>query len=278
MEFTINFSPQAAQLFADGKIRVDRFKCPDWPDMIEEARALAPVYVHFPLDAGTLSGRPVDLDAVGAMRRETNTPFVNYHLVAYGRDFHEVRADTEDPRVTAAVIERACGALTPAVERFGAECVILENIPYFGATGKYMRPSVDQTVLRRVLDDTGCGMLLDLSHARIAAHYLGVDPHAYVESLPVSRLRELHLTGVAWVDGKLLDHMGLADEDLAWTQWAVDRIAAGDWRRPDLIAFEYGGIGEPFKWRSDAAVIERDVSRLNEILGPLRGKSGEKAE
>jgi uncharacterized protein len=266
VEFAINFSPQAAQLFADRRIRIDLFKCPDWPDMIEEARALAPVYVHFPLDAGTTSGRACDFDSVDTMARDTHTPFVNYHLVAYSRDFPDRVPETTDADVTETVVARAVADIDRAAERFSADRVIFENIPYFGAGGKYMRASVDPDVIRRVIDETGCGFLLDLSHARIAAHYLGVDPHDYVSQLPVDRLGELHLTGVDWVNGKLLDHMGLADEDVAWTQWAIDRIAAGDWARPQIVAFEYGGVGDPFKWRSDAGVIERDVNRLAEML------------
>jgi uncharacterized protein len=266
MQFAINFSPQAAQLFADKRIHVDRFKCPDWPDMIEEARALTPVYVHFPLDAGTTSGRSADLDAVDAMARDTDTPFVNYHLVSYARDFPDAPPETQDPHVTVLVEERTVGEILRAVERFGADRVILENIPYFAPAGKYMRASVDPDVLRRSIEQTGCGFLLDLSHARIAAHYLGVDPRTYIQQLPVEHLRELHLTGVDWVNGKLLDHMGLGEEDVTWAKWGIDRIAAGDWPTPAIVAFEYGGIGEPFKWRSEASVIERDVNRLNEML------------
>jgi hypothetical protein len=207
MELAINFSPQAAQLYADKRIHVDRFKCPDWPDMIEEARALAPVYVHFPLDAGALSGRSSDFDAIDAMVRDTDTPFVNYHLVAYARDFPGTPPETEDPHVTSLVLDRTVAELERAIERFGADRVILENIPYYAPGGKYMRASVDPSVLH---------------------------------------------------------------DDLAWTRWAFDRIAAGAWATPRLVAFEYGGIGEPFKWRSEASVIERDVNRLNEMLANLR--------
>jgi len=266
MELAINFSPQAAQLLADRKIRLDRFKCPDWPDMIEEARALLPVYVHFPLDAGTISGRPADLDAVDRMARDTDTPFVNYHLVAYARDFPDVPADTVDEAVTEIVRERMIADVSHAVERFGADRVIVENIPYFGAGGLYVRASVDTAVIRDVVDATGCGFLLDVSHARIAAHYLGVEPRQYIADLPVECLRELHLTGVSPVNGKLADHMGLEPEDLVWTRWTLERIAVGDWARPSIVAFEYGGVGKPFAWRSDAAVIERDVNALNELL------------
>ena len=49
----------------------------------------------------------------------------------------------------------------------------------------------------------------------------------------------------------------------------IDRIAVGAWATPDIVAFEYGGVGEPFTWRSEAGVIERDVNRLNEMLKGL---------
>jgi hypothetical protein len=33
MEFALNYSPQAAQLLQEGRIEIDRYKCPDWPDV-----------------------------------------------------------------------------------------------------------------------------------------------------------------------------------------------------------------------------------------------------
>src|SRR5207253_10695921 len=49
MEFSINYSLEAAALLAAGKINIDRLKLPDWPNMIADAKKLGPVYVHFPL-------------------------------------------------------------------------------------------------------------------------------------------------------------------------------------------------------------------------------------
>jgi len=51
-ELRINYSTQAADLLKQGKIQVERFKCPDWPDMIAEASQLCPVAVHVNLKAG----------------------------------------------------------------------------------------------------------------------------------------------------------------------------------------------------------------------------------
>jgi hypothetical protein len=44
--------------------------------------------------------------------------------------------------------------------------------------------------------------------------------------------------------------------------WALDRIAAGEWAEPWIVAFEYGGIGPLFEWRSERAVIAADVPRM----------------
>lgn len=259
MELAINYSTQAAELLQEGKIRLDRFKCADWPDMIADASKLAPIYVHFPLEAGLKQQRkPVDLDAVAAMRDQTSTPMINTHLIAYADDG---QSDAEIEATMLADVGAVAG-------RFGAVNVMAENIPYYdrGLNRPYARLCVDPALIRRILDQTGCGLLLDLSHARIAAMNLGLDPKTYIESLPVDRLRELHVTGIDIVDGRLLDHMPFSDEDWTWMEWAMSRIRSGAWETPWCVAFEYGGIGKPFAWRSEKRVIEDQLPRLHELV------------
>ena len=261
MELSINYSPQAAELITEGAIRVDRLKCADWPDMIAEASKLGPVYVHFPIESGPVSPKPVDLDMIDAMRRTTRTPFVNTHLVAYRDD------GQSESEVEASLSEQ----LAALCDRFGADRVIAENIPYYADEAapkklRYHPACVDPAVIRRVVERAGCGFLLDISHARIAAAELGVDPKAYIEQLPVDRLRELHVTGIERVDGRLLDHMGLNEQDWAFTAWAVDHIGAGRWATPWCVAMEYGGVGEPFRWRSEKRVIAEQFPRLCDLV------------
>ncbi len=52
MLFSINYSTQAAVLFQQDRLKIDRFKCPDWPDLIDEASEYCPPAVHFNLTAG----------------------------------------------------------------------------------------------------------------------------------------------------------------------------------------------------------------------------------
>jgi uncharacterized protein (UPF0276 family) len=258
MEFSVNYSRELAELLRDGDVEVDRIKCADWPDMIATARELRPIYVHFPLDAGSPTGRPPNFAAADAMARETDTPYVNLHLVTYRRDFPDDDAT--------AVIDQMLADIAAATKIIGRERVILENIPYFGPSGEYHAASVDPAVISRVVRETGCGFLLDISHARIAAHYLGVDAHGYIDQLPVDRLAELHLTGVGQHNGRLADHMDLRDEDWRWAELAMQKIRAGDWARPWTVAFEYGGVGEPFAWRTDKRVLAEQVPRLWELV------------
>lgn len=61
MQLTVNYSPQASDLFRAGAIALDVWKCSDWPELIAGARATGlPHYFHFDLHAG-----PGNVDEVG---------------------------------------------------------------------------------------------------------------------------------------------------------------------------------------------------------------------
>lgn len=42
---------------------------------------------------------------------------------------------------------------------------------------------------------TGCGLLLDISNIFVQAHNHGIDPHAYIEAIPLGLVGEFHLAG-----------------------------------------------------------------------------------
>jgi hypothetical protein len=46
MELALNYSHQEARLYTADSIQKDFFKCPDWPELIARASALAPVAFH----------------------------------------------------------------------------------------------------------------------------------------------------------------------------------------------------------------------------------------
>jgi len=44
------------------------------------------------------------------------------------------------------------------------------------------------------------------------------------------------------------------------------QIKSGEWSTPWLMAFEYGGVGTEFEWRSDPNVIVKQVPKILERI------------
>lgn len=249
MKFALNYSPQAMELSREGAIHFDLFKCPDWPDLIAIAQQWRPVYVHFPLLAGQNNLDKVGIDAITHWLNTTETQFVNTHIATLKRD------DETRERVIAAVI----ADLQRLVNEFGADRVIVENIPYPDTRRDKSAFSVDTALISEVITETNTRLLLDLGHARRTAEHLAIDPRVYIEQLPVDRLAELHVTGLGYHQGRREDHLPMRDEDWDLFDWALSQIHAGIWARPAVIACEYGGVGPQFEWRSAREVIAAQI-------------------
>jgi uncharacterized protein (UPF0276 family) len=257
LKLALNYSAPAAELVRHGQIAIDLYKCPDRPDVVAAARAEHPVYVHFDLWAGSGRLDATDWKRVEGLLDQTGTRFVNLHLAPRETDF-----EPGHPLDVEVVIERVFHDVISAVKRFGPERVIVENAPHLYPGGVIPRPAVDPDVISRLVREIGCGFLLDLSHARIAARQLGLDEREYVARMPVDHLRELHITGLDHDGQYWRDHMPLTDEDWTEAAWALAHIRAGRWTEPAIVALEYGGVSPAFAWRSDPAVMAAQAPRL----------------
>lgn len=265
----VNFSPQAAALVETGAVPVDLFKVPDWPELIAAARDLLPVYVHFPWQIGAAHEKP-DLESTTRLLAETGTPLVNVHCAPSKERFPDVPVAADDAASYTVVAAALAQDLAPLCATFGSDAVVVENLIYRGADRGLLRAGVAPEVLTELVDGLRCGFLLDVSHARITAAALGVDPWAYLDALPVHALQELHVTGVHVIDGGLRDHLPFLAADWEFLTGVVARIAAGAWPAPSVVAFEYGGVGPVFEWRSDPDVLADQLPRLHDALAPLR--------
>lgn len=270
--FALNFSREAAALLDAGAIRLDRWKCPPWPDLITEARHTLPVYVHFDLIAGGGQMEAVDWVAVERLMDETDTPYVNLHLAPELKDY-AYHAEPLTAEQRARVIEQMITDVALVVARFGAGRVIVENIPYRGRHERkgrfFLRPAVDPDVFSQVLTETGAGMLFDIAHAVITAGTLGVDVQAYMASLPLERMCELHLAGVRPHKGDPEDHLEMTDTDWLLFERTLGMMVRGRAAVPWIVALEYGGLGERFAWRSESRVIADHVPRIHRMLDAM---------
>jgi uncharacterized protein len=288
MKFAVHYSRPAAALVDAVRIAPDCFKCPAWPELVATARAHYPMYVHFPLRVGrgigdaidTETRQPADWSNVETLLNRTGTPFVNVHLEPMTDDHPDIPADTTDPGHIAFLTDCLIRDLRAVTERIGPERVIAENVP---DSGGGLRPAYLPAVVRRVIEECGCGLLLDLSHARRAARALGMDAADYIAMLPVGRTREIHVSGIQQMDdrwlatlraggvdegvvaqfaGRWQDHLPFTDADWEFTAWSLDQIARGRWGHPWVIALEYGGVGRLWEAVTDAAILAAHVPRL----------------
>ena len=92
--------------------------------------------------------------------------------------------------------------------------LILENITYM------MRfPSSEMTeaeFIVRLLDETDCGLLLDVTNLYINSRNFGFDWRVFLDALPMERVVQLHFVGSHAHGGGLIDAHADATQDEIW--------------------------------------------------------------
>lgn len=264
----LNFSPQAADLAAAGSIDFEVFKVPGDEDLIAAAKLLRPCRVHFPFQIGAITERP-EVERAAELLQLTGGAAFNVHVAPAAERFPDLAIAAVGEAALTLVAGALLADLAPGLERFGPENVLIENLIYRGEERGLLRAGVEPATLHTVVSDSGCGLLLDISHARISAATLGLDPWEYLDALPTHALRELHVSGVGPLDGQLRDHLPFAEDDWAFLSGVSGRIKAGAWPAPELVTFDYGGVGPVFNWRSDEYVLAEQVPRLGAWLAEL---------
>ena len=135
MKLALNYSREAAELLRHGRIDIDLWKCPPWPDMIAEARETRPVRVHFALDVGAgigdaIDGRtkqPPDWREIERLAQDTGTQFINLHLSPKARDYADAATDPLADELVARVRANLLRDVQAVVARLGPERIIVEN-------------------------------------------------------------------------------------------------------------------------------------------------------
>jgi uncharacterized protein (UPF0276 family) len=290
MKVSINYSFPAGELVDEGAIQVDVFKCPAWEDLIDGLTD-RPIYVHFPLVLGrgavinSEHNAPADLDFITRLKEKTATPFVNTHFAAMSADYPEIPHGSLAPEHIEIVVQNAIAQIRTLQAIYGAENVTVENIPL--SDERILTLCALPEVISRIVEETGCCFLLDISHARLSARKLGMDEKAYLSALPVHRIREIHVTGIITIDEAIIaklealgidsgffhrklgheaDHVAFTESDWEMFAWVMGHIHRGEWATPDIVAFEYGGVGGFWEKVADKETIRQQVPRMYDIV------------
>ena len=259
MEIACNYSVPLMRLIAAGIAQVDWIKLSRREVLAEEIAAVdgtRPLLLHTlrHLGARSLLEDGQSWLKVTERLRRARSPHVAAHLA-----FHP--ADTEGQPEAGLIHAR----IIESIRILQAELpvpILLENQPFYGTRGS-ARLTVDPGFIRSMAEETGTGLLLDTAHVRVAAAHLDVDARVYLRSLPLERVREVHVAGprVTAEDGLADRHFELLEEDYAFLVEALDRTT------PRILTLEDGGTGPRYETpeRNSPEALERQLERLGRI-------------
>ena len=187
---------------------------------------------------------------------KSNTPYISSHI---NRVF-------DDPATEDEVTERIKKNVQFLKDEFGKR-LLLENVPY-SESKSYNRFMVMPEYISKIVNETDCGFLFDIGHARAAAERLEIPFDEYVSRLPMDKLIEIHLAGsMRTKDGGISpNHSKMHEEDYEFLEWVIQNCPT-----LETITLEYGPIeqGETVEKTPYASATEINPEIKEEIIEQL---------
>ena len=271
MKLGCNDSPPLRLLLDENRIELDFLKVSSLDGLAEAVEAALTycsvlIHVGFGIGDTVASYDAFDWDGFNRLVRRAGAPHVAVHLEA---STHNWRGD--DLRVQSrAEVLAITEQLTALCRLFRSKLkcpLLLENMDYMGTELKpgygVFRTSVEPALLWNLVEQEGVGVLLDLAHLRVTAYHLGLGVYAFARSLPLDKVREIHVSGPAYIDGLGLcdDHQELSEADYALLGWALPRTNA------EIVTLEYPKVRTvKGSFDEQAAALERQLKRLEKTV------------
>ena len=253
LQLAANGSPILRQVLNAGDLPLDCVKCPLSTRSREEVvafRPYRPVLLHGWGPVYWVGQRGVpEPGLLRELMAVSDSPYISTHL--------DVRPDDFDGALTPArALARVLENVAALHEIAGGD-VLIENIPY-KVGGKSPLFTSDPAFIAEALTVSGAAFLLDLAHAQVSAWHRGEAFTAYLQSLPLAEVVEVHLSRPRLEpDGMRDRHLPLEEDDYARLESLLPRLP-----RLRTVALEYGGLGG-----HDAPdVLRAQIARLHAML------------
>jgi hypothetical protein len=238
MKLTTNLSEPLLELLRDGGAPIDGIETGPWhrPRDIAEYRKRFPQFPFY-FHGGDLINRvgllPGAVRSILEYIRAAGSPWLSLHITFFppGARALLVRTGLRIGNMNPGRAQRSFVRRVRELPRRAGVPVILENPdPVAGWPNGEIQPER----ISSILEETGCGLLLDVAHARLSAERLGVTAEDYLSRLPMDRVVQIHASGPRTRGGYLCD----AHEPLQAADYELLEFA---WRRskPQVVTLEY---------------------------------------
>ena len=262
IQLAADLSDPLLELIRHNRVLVDAVEVGPWftVQQIYQYRRMLPE-LPFYFHGGDLIERvgfiPGTVSKVSAYLRCTSSPWISMHLTMWLPGM--IWLMRRGWRMPLPNIERATRRLIWQVTHLSRSIqapVILENILPLPFDGYDFEARAER--ITQVIDETGCGLLLDIGHARVSAATLGMDMYDYMNDLPLNHVAQVHVSSPRMRDGRLVDaHEPLQDLDYALLDFVLRRA------QPRVVTLEY--------IRERSALYDQLV-RLRDIIDAHNGK------
>ena len=269
MKIACNYFPETEQLFDEGAIELDYFKFPALTFQMEIMKNLDEFEAFC---AGTTARRPILLHGLYPAPHDLSSP-------SFQSEFDDTASDrlikmTKTPGIS----------LHPSLTRFSTndsfddilntiisnasflkdkyshlEFVSLENLDHL-TWGDLIKPEI----ITKLINDSGCGFLLDVSHAYYASRYLKIPFYDYLMRLPLGKITEIHINGWIETETAIMSHTKIHEKSYQTLRMLLQLC------EPKIITIEYGRHND--RIGSGCPVITPNAINLdakNEILEQL---------
>jgi uncharacterized protein len=189
----------------------------DGPQALNEVREVCDAFPVIPHGIGLSVGSATGLDyeylrKIKPISDITRSPYYSEHLCmtrAPGLEIGHLSplAFTED------VLERTIRNVQQAQD-FLEKPLILENVTYLITI-----PNAEMSqseFFRRLVEASGCGVLLDITNVYINSVNHGFDPLDFLDAMPLEQVVQVHLAGGYWSHEVLVDSHSESVQDETW--------------------------------------------------------------
>lgn len=123
--------------------------------------------------------------------------------------------------------------ITKIHKYFGNIPILIENMPPVDTIENWC---CDTAIISKYCDKYNFGLLLDIPHSVISSQYLRKDPKQYINELPLSKVKEIHISGWSKLaDGKLYDsHTECINESYELLDYVINKV-----KNCEMVSLEY---------------------------------------
>ena len=194
-------------------------------DILRKVRERHPVALHgVSMSIGSADGlKPDYLRRLKALVDEIEPLFVSDHL-SWSRIGHFNSHDLLPLPYTEEALDIVCKNVETAQNYLGREMLLENPSSYLAFNASSMS---EWEFLSAMCNRTGCHLLLDVNNVYVTTVNHGLDAKAYLDGIPMERVRQIHLAGHSQGDTLLIDTHDQPVCDDVWTLYAEARRRLG---------------------------------------------------